>query len=144
MKKTLTLFIVLVMGIAMTFALSACSNFDTEPSEKASAAQSQSNLQNASEAESSQTVNEDTKALVIYFSVPDDRDNSYVEINGERLGNTQYMAYVIQENADADIFRIEPTTPYPTNHDELLGAAQEEIRTNARPEIKETIQDFDS
>lgn len=27
------------------------------------------------------------------------------------------MAYVIQQNTDADIFRIKPETPYPTDHE---------------------------
>lgn len=35
--------------------------------------------------------------------------NSTVVVNGQVLGNTQYVAYVIQENTGADIFRIEPT-----------------------------------
>lgn len=135
MKKIFTLSMILVMGIVMTFAFSACSNSNTEPSE--------SNLQNPSD-DSERPVNEDTKTLVVYFSVPDDKDNSYVEIDGERLGNTQYMAYVIQENTGANIFRILPENPYPTDHNALLEAAQEEIRTNARPEIEGTIEDFDS
>lgn len=135
MKKIFTLLMVLVMGIAMTFAFSACSNSNTAPSE--------SNLQNPPD-DSKRPVNEGTKALVVYFSVPDNRDNSYVEIDGERLGNTQYMAYVIQENTGANIFRILPKNPYPTDHNALLEAAQEEIRTNARPEIEGTIEDFDS
>lgn len=135
MKRKFTLLIVLVMGIAMIFAFSACSNPDTELSE--------SSLQNPSD-DSERPVNEDAKALVVYFSVPDNRDNSYVEIDGERLGNTQYMAYVIQENTGANIFRILPKNPYPTDHDALLEAAQEEIRTNARPEIDGVIEDFDS
>lgn len=92
----------------------------------------------------SDLTNEVANALVVYFSVPDDRDNSYVEVGGERLGNTQYMAQVIQENTGADIFRIQPVTPYPTDHEELLEAAQDEIRTNARPEINGTIENFDS
>lgn len=48
--------------------------------------------------DSERPINEDTKVLVVYFSVPDNQDNSYVEIDGERLRNTQYMAYIIQEN----------------------------------------------
>lgn len=90
------------------------------------------------------SANEGVSALVVYFSVPDDRDNSYVEAGGERLGNTQYMAQIIQENTGADIFRIQPAPPYPTDHEELLEAAQDEIRTNARPEISSTIENFDS
>lgn len=141
MKKIFTLLMVFVMGIAMTFAFSACSNSNTNSNSNTKP--SESNLQNPSD-DSERPVNEDTKALVVYFSVPDNRDNSYVEIDGERLGNTQYMAYVIQENTGANIFRILPKNPYPTDHDALLEAAQEEIRTNARPEIEGTIEDFDS
>lgn len=139
MKKAFTFLKILVMGIAMVFVLSACAgsntDSDTEPSE--------SNLQNPPD-DSDRPVNEDAKALVVYFSVTDDEDNSYVEIDGEQLGNTQYMAYVIQENTGANIFRILPENPYPTDHDDLLEVAQEEIRTNARPEIEGTIEDFDS
>ena len=36
---------------------------------------------------------------------------STVVIDGEVLGNTQYVAYIIAENTGADIFRIEPVTP---------------------------------
>ena len=142
MKKAISILMVLVMGIVMTFALSACSD-TAEPPAGSNSNPSDSNLQNPSD-DSNRPVNEDTNTLVVYFSVPDNQDNSYVEIDGERLGNTQYMAYVIQENTGANIFRILPKNPYPTDHDELLAVAQNEIRTNARPEIDGTIEDFDS
>lgn len=141
MKKFFTLLMVLVMGVTMTFSLLACSNSNTASDSGGGA--SEGSWQNPSD-DSKRPVNEDTKALVVYFSVPDNRDNSYVEINGERLGNTQYMAYVIQENTGANIFRILPKNPYPTDHNALLSVAQEEIRTNARPEIEGTIEDFDT
>ena len=87
---------------------------------------------------------EDSKVLVVYFSMPDSNDNSSVEINGETLGNTQYMAYVIQENTGANIFRIVPTVPYPTDHDELVDLAQQEQSDNARPAFNGSVEDFDS
>ena len=121
--------------LALIFAFSACSVTNTELPE--------SSLQNTQDDLEHQT-NGDVKTLVVYFSAPDNLDNSYVEIDGERLGNTQYMAYVIQENTAADIFRISPQNPYPKEHDALLEAAREEVRTNARPEIEGTIEDFDS
>ena len=142
MKKAISILMVLVMGIVMTFALSACSD-TAEPPAGSNSNPSESSLQTPS-GNSQRSVNENAKALVVYFSVPDNQDNSYVEIDGERLGNTQYMAYVIQENTGANIFRILPKNPYPTDHDELLAVAQNEIRTNARPEIDGTIEDFDS
>lgn len=135
MKKIVSILMVLVFCLGMAAVLTACSDSPAEPPE--------GGWQNPSD-DAERPVNEDAKALVVYFSVPDDKDNSYVEKNGEKLGNTQYMAYVIQENTGANIFRILPTTPYPTNHEALLEVAQEEIRTNARPEIKDEIENFDS
>ncbi|PWM69344.1 MAG: flavodoxin [Eubacteriales Family XIII. Incertae Sedis bacterium] len=135
MKKVITLLMGLVLMLALIFAFSACSVTNTELPE--------SSLQNTQDDLEHQT-NGDVKTLVVYFSAPDNLDNSYVEIDGERLGNTQYMAYVIQENTAADIFRISPQNPYPKEHDALLEAAREEVRTNARPEIEGTIEDFDS
>ena len=157
MKKETSILMALILAVVMTAALSACSGKTAEAPTGADSAPAADSLlptvdgsqqvptddrqQAASEGTSADA---DTKTLVVYFSVPDNRDNSYVEVNGQRLGNTQYMAYVIQENTGADIFRILPKTPYPTDHDELLQVAQEEIRQNARPEIDGTIENFDS
>lgn len=87
---------------------------------------------------------ESANTLVVYFSMPDNVDNSTVVIDGETLGNTQYMAYVIQENANANIFRIIPETPYPTDHSELVDLAREEQRNNARPAFQGEIENFDN
>ena len=83
-----------------------------------------------------------TKTLVVYFSQPDNVDDSTVVIDGETLGNTQYMAYVIQENTGANIFRIVPETPYPTDHNELVDLARNEQRNNARPKFNGEIENF--
>jgi len=158
MKRTLSTLVALLLAAAMAAALSACSGSASEAPSRSDSASSASGQpapagseavsseapQQASSAEAGTPSGTDAKTLVVYFSVPDNRDNSYVEVNGERLGNTQYMAYVIQENTGADIFRILPKTPYPTDHDELLRVAQNEIRTHARPEIEGTIENFDS
>ena len=143
MKRAISILMVLLLALVMTATLSACSRKTAETPTGTGANPTDGNLQNPSDATSHST-NENAKILVVYFSVPDNRDNSYVEVNGQQLGNTQYMAYVIQENTGADIFRILPKTPYPTDHNELLQVAQEEIRSNARPEIEGTIENFDS
>ena len=62
-----------------------------------------------------------------------EEDNSTVVINGEVLGNTQYMAQVIQNTTGADMFRIEPKTPYPTDHKILVDLVLEEQKQKARP-----------
>lgn len=92
------------------------------------------------------------KTLVVYFSVPEtnnpnnmtrDEENSTVVVNGEVLGNTQYVAELIKERISADIFRLEPTNAYPRNHSELLKRAQEEMSNNVKPEINGKIENFD-
>ena len=95
--------------------------------------------------------NSKDKILVVYFSVPEttnpknmnvDEENSTVVIDGKVLGNTQYLAQVIQKHSGADIFRIEPETPYPMNHAELEQIATKEKQTYARPAIAEKIRKF--
>ena len=110
--------------------------------------------ENSSEVASQEenTSNKGLKTLVVYFSVPEtnnpnnmtrDEDNSTVVVNGEVLGNTQYVAELIKERTSADIFRLEPTNAYPTNHSELLKRAQEEMSNNVKPEINGKIENFD-
>lgn len=89
-------------------------------------------------------VEKEGKTLVVYFSMPDNVDDSTVTVGGQVLGNNQYMAQVIQESTGADIFRIEPAKPYPTDHSTLVDQASKEQDDNARPAIKDTIPDFDS
>lgn len=88
------------------------------------------------------------KALVAYFSMPEtdrsfnmtrEEENSTVVVNGKVLGNTQYVAGLIQEMTGSDIFRIEPKTPYPTEHRTLVALAKKEQEENARPAIAERI-----
>lgn len=71
-----------------------------------------------------------------------EEDNSVVIIDGEVLGNTQYVAYVIEENTGADIFRIEPKTPYTMNHEDLVDLAKEEQNNDSRPELKSNIENL--
>lgn len=92
------------------------------------------------------------KSLVVYFSVPEtddankkmttEEENSAIVVDGKVLGNTQYAAMLISENTGADIYRIEPKTPYTTNHEALVEQASQEQSANARPEIKNRISNF--
>lgn len=90
-----------------------------------------------------------SKALVVYFSVPEtdkaenmtrEEDNSTVVIDGKVLGNTQYVAQVIAANTGAELFRIEPETPYTTNHADLIAFAREEQGRGARPEMRTNFE----
>lgn len=97
-------------------------------------------------------VKEPGKTLVVYFSMPEtsspnnmtkEEENSTVVIDGKVLGNTQYVAYVIQENTGADIFRIEPETAYTTDHKALVDLAKKERNDNARPSLKANIENLE-
>ncbi|HPF07659.1 MAG TPA: flavodoxin [Spirochaetota bacterium] len=87
--------------------------------------------------------------LIVYFSMPEttdpnnmsrEEDNSAVVVNGKVMGNTQYVASVIQEYTGGDIYRIEPEIPYPLFHKTLINQAHEEKKQNARPKIKIRIK----
>jgi flavodoxin len=96
--------------------------------------------------------NSSGRVLIAYFSMPETtapnnmsgaEDDSAVVIDGKVLGNTQYVAYLIQENTGGDIFRIEPKTPYPTNHRILVDLAKKEQNDNARPELAANMPNID-
>lgn len=127
MKKLLSI-IAIVLCFILTFALVACnkSNGTVPPIDT----------------DDDRPTYDGTKTLVVYFSQPDNVDDSTVDIDGEMLGNTQYMAYVIQENTGANIFRIIPEKPYPTKHNELVDLASKEKAQSARPKFVGGIENF--
>lgn len=157
---------VAMMSIVIVLSLSGCENQNSnspttnenevnttdeqsEVNESTSTTDSVEQPSNSDETVSSET---DSKSLVVYFSVPEttdadnmtqEEDNSVVVIDGEVLGNTQYVANVIQENTGADIFRIEPKTPYTTDHDALVDLASEEQANDARPELLENVENIE-
>ena len=70
----------------------------------------------------------DSKILVAYFSWG---------------GTTQRMAQEIVRQTGADIFRIEPVVPYPTDYTEFTEVAQEEKNNNARPTIADEVENWE-
>lgn len=155
MKKIFVLCLSLLLAAVM---LSGCG---TSPSGSNSAAGSgkqqleentETTLSNETEDSENMDSNSTAKSLVVYFSMPETTEPenmsreeglSTVVIDGEVLGNTQYVAYIIAENTGADIFRIEPVTPYPLDHSELEDIAQKEQSENFRPEIAGTVENIE-
>ena len=90
------------------------------------------------------------KILIAYFSVmeTDGVDTvasaSRVAVDGEVLGNNQYIAQIIQQETGGDLFAIETVQEYPTTHDPLLEFAYNEKAENARPELAAHIENLDS
>ena len=70
----------------------------------------------------------DSKILVAYFSWG---------------GTTQCMAQEIVRQTGANIFRIEPVVPYPTDYTECTEVAQEEKNNNARPTIADEVKNWE-
>ena len=77
--------------------------------------------------EDPETPNGDSKILVAYFSWG---------------GTTQRMAEEIVRQTGADIFRIEPVVPYPTDYTECTEVAREEKNNNARPAIAGEVENW--
>lgn len=88
--------------------------------------------------------------LIAYFSVmeTDGVDTvagaSRVAVNGEVLGNNEYIAQIIQRETGGELFAIETVQEYPTTHDPLLEFAYNEKADNARPELATQIENLDS
>ena len=94
--------------------------------------------ENYSEAEQTSETN-NTRILVAYFSRADDNYG----VGVAEKGNTEIIAEMIAEETGADTFKIERATPYPADYDACTEEAQQEQRKNARPELKNTLDNLD-
>lgn len=145
MKKCMAL----LMSMMLIFSLVACgSNTDNQQTEK--------NEESVSIAESSDTSQKDDsekgKTLIAYFSIPEDVETSETDAisgasivvrDGEVMGNTEYVANIIQQTIGGDLFRIETVQQYPLDHDPLVDQAAEEQDADARPELTTHIENID-
>lgn len=57
-------------------------------------------------------------------------------------GTTRRMAETIENVTKGDIFEIEPVVPYPTSYTPCTEVALEEKNSNARPEIKNRVENW--
>ena len=61
----------------------------------------------------------------------------------EKLGNTEYVAKVIQQTIGGDLFRIETVEEYPLDHDPLVDQAAEEQDEGTRPELLNHVENME-
>lgn len=80
-----------------------------------------------------------TRILIAYFS----RAGENYNVGVIEKGNTAIIAEMIGEQTGGDLFHIETVTPYPENYRECTNVAQQELRDNARPELKATVDNFE-
>ena len=138
--------IALLTVIALVLAFAGCSaNTKNDSTEAATTA----NAETATAAKESATTENNapatetgsgSKSIVVYFS----RTGEQYGVGVIEKGNTAIVADMIVEQTGADSFEILPKNDnYPMTYKELTDVAKEEQNQNARPEIKDTLQNFD-
>lgn len=94
---------------------------------------------------SSDATGEGGKTLIAYFSlidiVPEDADASAHATPS--IGNTESAAMEIQRQVGGDLFAIKTVQTYPVSHREASAIAEEEMRSDARPELSTHVENMD-
>lgn len=156
----------ILLSAMLVLSLAACGNNNQNTTEDTSAETAapvteptDSSAENTTEPAEDETESTETSGttetgngniLVAYFSVmeTDGVDTvagaSRVAVNGEVLGNNEYIAQIIQRETGGDLFSIETVQDYPTTHDPLLEFAYNEKADDARPELATQIENLDS
>lgn len=156
--KRIAIFCLLAL---LSLSLSACGN-DTEPEISESVAESISPTQaeeppkttdTEQEGNDVQVTNEKAsnseesknKKLIAYFSlvdiVPEGADASAHAT--PEIGNTELAALEIQTQVGGDLFAIKTVKSYPVSHRECSAIAEEEMRSDARPELSTHVENMD-
>lgn len=83
--------------------------------------------------------------LIAFYSRADE---NYVngQIKTLETGNTEIAAGMIADMTGADLFRIEQKVPYAKGYNECIAQAQEDQRSDARPELTsypDSIDEYD-
>ncbi|MDD3338087.1 MAG: flavodoxin [Lachnospiraceae bacterium] len=144
MKKVITVMIMVFSIVTLVGCGSATNN--TPPAESsatdtATVQKTENRILKDSSDSSSENSTSDSgsKILVAYFS----RAGENYNVGTVEKGNTQIMAEMIAEETGGTLFKVETVTPYPSSYDECTDVAKQEQNDNARPELKEAVDDFD-
>ncbi|MDE7310953.1 MAG: flavodoxin [Eubacterium sp.] len=157
------------LGILLGLGLSACGqtenpsgtgssesvlsdkSSETIPSNKSETVSDNGGSGASSEKNSDRTTG-DQHVLIAYFTVPEDvktSDNdavagaSIVVKDSKKMGNTEYVAGLVQKTIGGDLFRIETKDAYPLEHDTLVDQAAEEQEKDLRPELSSHVENFE-
>ncbi len=81
------------------------------------------------------------KILIVYYSRKGENywNGGLKNIN---KGNTERVAEFIQETVGGDLFEIDTVKPYSESYMTCIEEAKTELRTDARPEIKDYPENF--
>ena len=75
---------------------------------------------------------------------PDDENNKVLVVYFSHTGTTRGVSEYLHEVVGGDLIEIEPVNPYPEGYSDALDPAKKEQQENARPEIANVIEHFDS
>jgi len=145
--------IAFLLAVFLSFSLAACGTENSTSVPKTDApADSQEETSAAKENDApvlEETQTTGSNVLIAYFSVPEDVETtdaiagaSIVVRDGEKLGNTEYVAELIQNTVGGDLFRIKTVKEYPLDHDPLVDQAADEQDADARPELAAHVENF--
>lgn len=117
-----------------------------EPSDTPAAPESQADEEQAPEESVSEQEEETVrKTLIAYFSladiVPEGADASAHATPS--IGNTESAAIEIQNQVGGDLFAIHTVQTYPVSHRECSAIAEEEMRSDARPELSTHVENME-
>ena len=79
------------------------------------------------------------RILVAYFS----RAGENYSVGVIEKGNTAIVAETIAEQTGGDLFEIVPVNPYPVGYEEMKAVSTQEKDSGARPEIANTVDNWD-
>ena len=139
MRKWMMVFLIMMLVVS----LSGCGN-TSQSSENNSSGNVTGGSRNST--------TKDARVLIAYFTVPENEkvsDNdavagaSIVVKDGEKMGNTEYVAGLVQETVGGDLFRIETKDDYPLEHEPLVDQAAEEQEKETRPELSSHVENFE-
>lgn len=144
MKKWISFF----LSIMLVLALAACSQDDSSSKNDRSTAIEKSNVEEKKE----NKIGTNAHILIAYFGVPEDVNTSEYDAiarasivvkDSEKMGNTEYVAKLVQETIGGDLFQIETKEVYPLEHDALVDQAADEQDKNLRPELSSHVENFE-
>lgn len=134
--------IAVILTFVLIFSLAACSS-GKDYTESSSVSQN-TETQNAE----APATTEGEHILVAYFSWA---DNAVIEGEVDAVaspsvtapGNVAQLASWVSERTGGNVFSIQVTEPYSSDWDECLERANQERSENARPELKESVENIE-
>ena len=151
LAKKVRLPFILSLCLCLMFTLSACGNTTDDTSALAPTENTQStgNVTEQSATSNKEKIDEPvsenveaTEASPVSWET--EEYNNVLVVYFSHTGTTKGVSEYLHELVGGDLIEIEPVNPYPEGYSDALDPAKQEQRDNARPEIANEIEHFDS